>query len=42
MESILDFMKGFDFKTILSMTFIMWYFTRGIKKSVTNIGKGKK
>lgn len=34
MEQLLNFLKEFNFQTILSMTLIVWYFTRDIKNSV--------
>jgi hypothetical protein len=34
MDELLDFLKGFNLQTILSMAAIIWYFTRDIKSSI--------
>lgn len=34
MDKLLDFLKEFNFQTILSMGLIVWYFTRDIKNSL--------
>ena len=34
MHDLLDFFKEFNIQTILSMTVIIWYFTRDIKTSL--------
>ncbi len=34
MEELLQFLREFNIQTILSMLFIVWYFTSDLKKSV--------
>ena len=34
MDSLLNFLQGFNIQTILSITVVMWYFTRDIKGSI--------
>lgn len=37
MTEVLDFLKGFNIQTILSMGAIIWYFTRDIKASIDTL-----
>ncbi len=39
MENILNFLKEFNLQTILSMTAIVWYFTRELKGSIDLLDK---
>lgn len=34
MQEIIDFIKGFDLKTIISLWLIIWYFTREINNDL--------
>lgn len=34
MSDILDFLKGFNFQTILSLGIIVWYFSKDLKKEL--------
>lgn len=34
MEQLVDFLKGFNVQTILTMAFIVWYFTRDITRDI--------
>lgn len=34
MEDFLNFLDGFNFHTLISLLFILWYFTREIRKEI--------
>jgi hypothetical protein len=33
-NAAIDFLKGFDFQTIVSLGLIVWYFTKEVKKDL--------
>lgn len=37
MNEALEFIKGFNIQTILSLGLIVWYFTRDIKSSIDKL-----
>ncbi len=37
MNDVIEFLKTFDFKTVVSLGAIMWYFTRDIKVSIDRL-----
>jgi len=39
MHELVQFLKDFDFHTILSVVVACWWFTRGIKKDIKEIKK---
>lgn len=39
MDTIINFLKEFNIQTIISLSLIMWYFTRDIKNSIDNLDR---
>lgn len=39
MDNILEFLKGFNFQTIISMVVILWVFSKDIKSSIENLDR---
>jgi hypothetical protein len=39
LEKIASFLHEFNLQTIISMAFVVWYFTRDIKSAIDNLDK---
>ena len=39
MDEILNFIKEFNIQTLVSLTLIVWYFTRDLKASIDNLDR---